>query len=92
MERLTHSKLENAKKAYKEWMIYEQLVNCRVSYILKKIAEIFDGKLDWWDWNNGHSEMDGHFTLNDLEGDIMRVNGEWKYDRIQKYPNMIATI
>ena len=67
-----------AKEAHKLWSHYSQKIVDRSNYIIRKTAELFGGKIDWWDWSNGAGEVDGHFDIDWLNDDYISVAGDTK--------------
>jgi hypothetical protein len=63
--------------AYNLYSKYTSVISKRVDYVVREIARIFGGKIDWWDWPKGKDECDGHFTPDIIEGESVSVDG-WK--------------
>lgn len=75
---LTQGDLTAAEQAYNLWASTENKIANRVSYIIRTIAKIFGGKIEWWDWKNGGGEVNGHFEFSMLNGKEFQLDGSKK--------------
>ena len=73
-----------AKEAHRLWSHYSEKIVDRANYVIRTTANLFGGKIEWWDWSNGAGEVDGHFDMDWLKDDYISVagdtkggNGEW---------------
>lgn len=67
-----------AKEAHRLWSHYSEKITDRANYVIRKSAELFGGKIEWWDWTNGAGETDGHFNPDWLKDDYISVDGDTK--------------
>lgn len=75
---ITDGDITALNSTYNAYNQHAQGIQNRVNYIVRKTAEIFGGKIGWWDWNNGGGEVDGHFEPSFLRNDYINVDGETK--------------
>jgi hypothetical protein len=68
--------ITEAVGAYNLYNKYDSTIANRVNYVVQKIASIFGGKIEWWDWSNGGGEVDGHFTPDMVDGETIQLDGE----------------
>ena len=78
VNRIGDGDISALKAAYNAYTYHAEVIQDRVNYILRKTAEIFGGKIEWWDWSNGAGEADGHFEPSFLRDKCINVDGETK--------------
>ena len=69
---LTKRDIEKTKIAYNNWKSSEQKIFDRSNYILHKTAEMFGGKIEWWDWD------EEHFDISMMSDEAINVYGKTK--------------
>jgi hypothetical protein len=80
-EKIAPITVESANKmiiAYSIYQGYEKLIHDRVDYVINEIARIFGDEVDWWDWQNGGGEIQGHFTPDIIKENCIKLDGRRK--------------
>jgi len=72
---LTKGNITEAEEAYKLWSNIEEKIEDRINYVIRTLAKIFGGKIEWWDWNNGGGEVDGHLDMDMFKNDSIQLDG-----------------
>jgi len=71
--KITKEQLDTFDKTQKQYELERTSINNRFDEVIKTIADSFNARVDWYDFDNGDSEIDGYFDSELYKNEISYI-------------------